>query len=387
MYDVAVVGAGPAGCAAAIHLARMGRFVLLVERSPAPRRKACGEGLFPRGVAELERLGVLKRLIDSSEPIRGLRFHAGNSMAEARLGSATRPAMGMRRGELERELMAEARRAGVDVRDGAAVAGLVVRERTAAGIRLRTNEAVEARLVIAADGLQSPLRRAVGLDRQPRGDRYGVAAHVRMANPPAGSVEVYFEDGYELYLTPVGDGLVNAAVLTRKEGMARFAGRLEDGYRELLAGHPAMADGFEVADRVLAAGPFASGARQAYRANVLLAGDAAGFFDGISGEGMSLALVSGRLAANAADEWLSSGSASPLRAYDRELARLRRNSELVARLSLVLGRWPWMACFAVGRLANPEAFTKLAAISSGEAGWATFGLPELSGLALRRHRG
>ena len=384
MYDVLVVGGGPAGCATAIHLARRGRRVVLIERTNEPQRKACGEGLFPVGVAELERLGVLDEVRIGSAEIDGLRFHAGGNVAEARLGLDRHGALATRRGALEGVLAEAATRAGVEIKRGLVVESFLVSNGRVAGVHLRgSTETVAARVIVGADGLHSRVRALVGLDGSRRGNRYGVSAHVRMGGGPRRFVEVYFERGYELYLTPAGDGIVNVAVLLRKPAMRQFAGRLNEGFAEFLSGHRAIESGFEIVDAPLAAGPFAATARRSWRANVLLVGDAAGFFDGISGEGMALALRTGGLAAEAIGEHLVSGSHEPFRAYERVQRAMRRNSGLLARMSLLLGHNERVARFAVGRLAsNPGAFTSLTAISGGERGWGSLRPRDIAGLLL-----
>src|SRR5213079_605304 len=126
----------------------------------------------------------------------------------------------------------------------------------------------------------------------------------------------FFEGGYELYVTPVGGRIVNAALLSRRAGMRRFAGDLAGEYARLLSAHRAFEGGFRLVDEPVAAGPFAAGCRRAWRANVVLAGDAAGFFDGISGEGMSVALASARDCAVAVDAFLRDGNHEHFRGYD-----------------------------------------------------------------------
>ncbi|MGH2610078.1 MAG: NAD(P)/FAD-dependent oxidoreductase, partial [Tepidiformaceae bacterium] len=115
------------------------------------------------------------------------------------------------------------------------------------------------------------------------------------------------------------------------------------------------------------AGPFDRRARRAFRGNVVLVGDAAGFFDGITGEGMSLALVSARLAAVAIREHLPSGSLAPFRRYHDQRRALARNSELLGRLTLFLGPRPGVARWSTRNLGRqPATFERLTAINSGE---------------------
>jgi menaquinone-9 beta-reductase len=147
----------------------------------------------------------------------------------------------------------------------------------------------------------------------------------------------------------------------------RFAGRLNKEYRELLAGYPQLA-GACLVDEPKVAGPFPRTSQRAWRANLVLAGDAAGFFDAISGEGMSVALVGARSCAGAISAHLQTGAYERLRDYDRQRRTLVRNSDLLARFSLLLGSRDWTARVAVRNLARrPEAFAKLVTINTGEA--------------------
>ena len=228
---------------------------------------------------------------------------------------------------------------------------------------------VRARVVVGADGLNSRVRRLAGLQTPRRGHRFGVAAHIRPNTAPEPFVDISVENGYEVYLTPVGDGLLNAALLTSRSTMRAFAGDLAGRYAELLRSHPALAAGFEVVDEPVAAGPFPAAARRAFQANVVLVGDAAGFFDGITGEGMSAALVSARFCADAVHAYVDGAGVGAFRTYDVQRRALVRNANLVGRLSLALASHPALARRAVRNLGRrPETFERLARISAGEMG-------------------
>jgi flavin-dependent dehydrogenase len=212
------------------------------------------------------------------------------------------------------------------------------------------------------------VRRLAGLSDRPHGDRYGVSTHVCLARPVDPWVHVHFARDHELYLTPVGPHELNVAMLTRKAGMHRFAGNLASAFESFISTHPAIPARSSPAGEVLAAGPFLRRARRAFRGNIVLVGDAAGFFDGITGEGMSLALVSARLAARAIIEHLGSGSVAPFRRYHDQRQTLARNSELLGHLTLLLGPRPRLARWSARNLARqPTTFERLAAIGSESA--------------------
>lgn len=366
MHDVLVIGGSLAGATTAIHLAEAGHDVVLLERHTSHRRKACGEGIFPQGVAELARIGLLDQLTEVSQSLGGVRFNAGGASVTAALGAG--PGLGAQRCALDTAVLERARAAGVDIRQGVTARKLLIENRRAVGVRTDADD-IRARVVVGADGLNSRIRREAGLDAEPHGNRFGISAHLRLPQEPAPLVDVFFEPGYELYLTPVGDSVVNAALLLRRPEMKRFAGNLACEYTATLRQHPALSAGFEVIDEPLAAGPFAARAKRAWRANVVLVGDAAGFFDGISGEGMSVALLSARACAEAVEAHLQGGVSDPFRAYDRHRRAIVRNSNLLARVSLALGSNPTLAHHAIRNLArHPVTFARLTAINSGELG-------------------
>ena len=364
MDDVVVVGASLAGAATAIHLRRLGHTVTLLDRAAFPRRKACGEGLFPSGLSALRDLGNFDDVIATGSPLHAVRFNAGPHAAIASLAGG--PGLGIRRELLDAALVDAARAAGVNVHTRTTVTGL--RRRAGRVEAVQTSDGlIPARAFVAADGLQSSLRRVAGLDAG-AGSRYGVTAHVTLAAQPQPLVDIYFERGFELYLTPVGGHDVNVALLLRKSAMRPFAGRVRETFSEMLQAHRAFDAGFTATDTPMVAGPFRRRCSRAWRANLLLAGDAAGFYDGISGEGMSAALSSAPGAARAVSRYLATGKYDAFRAYDARRRALVRNSDILAAASLALSRYHPVATLAIRNLSRrPQTFTRLVAVSSGAA--------------------
>ena len=164
IWDVAIVGGGPAGLAAAIEARRVGCSVVLLERQAFPVDKACGEGLMPTGLAALERMGVRAR-IPSSEcsPFGSIAYvqEDGRSV-EGRLPAPG--GLGIRRLALAEAMTTRAREVGVELHEDSAVRSHAI---DAQGVTLQTDARERrAQLLVAADGLHSPLRKAEGLERR-----------------------------------------------------------------------------------------------------------------------------------------------------------------------------------------------------------------------------
>ncbi|MDB4967272.1 MAG: Monooxygenase, FAD-binding protein, partial [Myxococcales bacterium] len=181
--DVAIVGGGPAGLAAAIGAARRGLGVVVLEKAGWPRDKACGEGLMPSGLRALDRLGVRALLDpDACAPFEGVRYiQEDGSFAEARFAASSGGGLGIRRSALSDALARRAEELGVTLRAGATVQRL---RRLSDGIELHLDkqDTLATKLVIAADGLASPRRHAEGLDMPARGSRrFGLRRHYRCA--------------------------------------------------------------------------------------------------------------------------------------------------------------------------------------------------------------
>ena len=349
-FDVVVCGGGPAGLAASISAAATGASVLVLEARGFPPDKACGEGLLPPAVLALERLGVLRHIGEADcRRFAGIRFiQEDGSSAEAPLPRGG--GLGVRRTVLVEALGRRAHDVGVVVRHHCAARRI---ERTPAGVLVDTESgAVTARLVVAADGLHSPLRRAAGLERPPaRRRRYALRQHYSM-RPWSDYVEVYVDALGEAVVTPVSDAAVNVNFVWEK-------GELEQPTIETLASRfPTLRARLHEAaaiSSVRGAGPMACGALRRTADRLVLIGDAAGFVDSISADGLSIAFNSALLLARGLPMALARGAGrSSLAGYERGQRRLFRSYWAVTngllwiaghararrRLIHALGRYP-----------------------------------------------
>jgi geranylgeranyl reductase family protein len=376
--DVVVVGAGPAGSSAAWHLARCGLDVVLLEKSEFPREKVCGDGLTPRGVQALHDMDV-----DTSTPgwvrRRGLRVHGGGRVAEIdwpRLASWPDHGLVRTRRELDALLADHAVRAGARLVTGTTVTeplldddGRVVGVHGEAGAG-REPVTWRAHLVVSAEGLSGRLAKSLGLLR--RTDRpLGVAVrrYVRSRRSDDDYLDIAFDltaDGPTRDCMPgygwifgMGDGTANVGYglldtrrgtgADRKAILRRWLDTFpaEDGLGEADALTPLRGAGLPMA---LSRGP-------AYTRGLLLAGDAAGTVSPCNGEGISYALESGRMAAEAAAAALAvpagAGREALLQRYPERL-----RAELGRHHRLGLGFLALLARPAVVRLATARGLRR-----------------------------
>ncbi|HEX9943750.1 MAG TPA: NAD(P)/FAD-dependent oxidoreductase [Thermoanaerobaculia bacterium] len=341
MTDLLVVGGGPAGLATAVRARLAGLSVTVLDRSHPPIDKACGEGLMPDAVARLREIGVEPR----GFPFRGIRYLDGEAVAEGLFPHAG--GLGVRRTELHEVLVRRAEEAGVVLRWGVKAVGLGT-----AGVE--TDQGTfAAHWIVGADGLRSRLRRWAGLEiGEGPVRRFGVRRHFAVA-PWSDFVEVYWGPACEAYVTPVDEREVGIALLW-SGGAADFDGLLEHfpALKERVAGVPAVS-------RDRGAGPLHQRVQAVRRGNVALVGDAAGYLDAITGEGLAVALHESA----ALVEAVTAGSAGDLDCYAAAHRRINRLPDFMTFLVLALERRPRLRARAIRALAaEPALFSRLLGI-------------------------
>lgn len=368
--DVVVIGGGPAGLGAAIALAGRGVSVLVCERAREPGNKPCGEGLLPSAVRELGRLGVPPaQLARVGRPLLGVRYLSGaGRCAESHFAEG--PGLGLDRRVLH-HLLSElaARTPGVKQQRGDARLSLNPQGACRVVLGDRT---LAPRLVIGADGLMSGTRKRAGLRAtRPLPHRYGVRQHFRV-RPWTDHVEVFWGSQAEAYVTPVGDHEVNVAFLwqSRDEVAVPGGARL---LPHLLARFPALNRRVRDAPALgeaRACGPLRVRVPQPARDGLLLLGDAAGYVDAVTGEGVGLAIAKARLLAHHLGPELSRRAGpiclSQLRPYLRAAQLLERSHVRLTRSLLMLRQAPHLLEAVIATLQrHPRLFRYLLTVNQG----------------------
>lgn len=328
--DVLVVGGGPVGLAAAIEARLRGLTATIVEPRQSAIDKACGEGLMPGALPALARLGVDPPGFD----LRGVSYRSAGRRVDHLFASGA--GRGVRRTALHDALADRARSLGVVmVRGKVDALQQDSQSVTAAGIR--------ARYLVAADGLHSTVRRLTGLERPvaARGRRYGVRRHFHV-EPQTDLIEVYWTPTVEAYVTPVGDGVVGIAMLGR-QGL---------DFEAALAGIPALASlvtGAEPASALRGAGPFRQSTTRRSLGRVLLVGDASGYVDAITGEGIRVGLAQAEAA-------IASVSQDDPQGYERAWRRRTRDFRMLTAGLVAAANSPVRSAIVPAAVALPRVF-------------------------------
>ena len=368
-YDAIVVGAGPAGSAIAILLAEHGHSVLLLDKAAFPRPKICGEYLSPEASRVLDRLGVLKAVdAAGAVPLRGMRITApdgtvleGRYPTEGPYRGYRDHALAIPRLHLDQILVERVKALPVDVRERHRVEDLLLDGRRVVGVRGvgPDGAAFEARslLVVGADGRQSLVARRLDLMEAHPLRRLALLTYVGGIGDFGDSGEIYVDPPDYAILNPVAPGTVSLSLVVPLEHAAPFSGKLEAFFHARLKQLDHLwprISAMRPLGPVMALGPLAYRVAPPCHAGVLLVGDAAGFYDPFTGEGIYTALRSAELAAEVTHGALARGDSSRavLASYWRARREAFRDKERVTRLLQVVIRRRWLANLVARRLAR-----------------------------------
>lgn len=371
MFDVIVCGAGPAGAVAAAVLARGGARVLLLDRARFPRPKLCGDTINPGSLALLQRLGMLAPVEPGALRLKGMIVTGEHGV---RVRCAYTPgvhALSIPRSDLDAAIADAAVAAGARFEQGIVrrpllddasrpcVRGVVIAGRDGQDLR------VPAPLVIAADGRRSHLAIPLGLARTPRHPRrWAIGAYFSDVEGLEPFGEMHVRRGQYLGIAPVPGGLANVCLVVPAGPRSTRGGEpsgLSDPASLLQRAinlQPALRERFARARRIgspVVIGPLAVDAASAGTDGLLLAGDAAGFIDPITGDGLRFAIRGGELAAQAALATLAGRLKEPHR-----------------RLTLVRAREfgrKWRFNRAVRRLVSSSASVEIAGVVASAVPW------------------
>jgi len=300
-YDTIVVGAGPAGSATACLLAKRGQRVLLVDRARFPRPKPCAEYVSPGAVGILERLGALSQG-DLGRWLDGMRIIAPSQAACLLTYGSRRAALSVPRLRLDSVLLGCATRAGAELREGYGVRGLLRNDEQSCvrGVVGADGARIEAQLVVGADGLHSVVARDLRL-RRPRHwpRRLGLTMHIEGVDWCERHGQMWVgRHGYAGVAPLDDDGLVSVGVVSAipsghlgdpKHAFWRVVRQFPQLEHRLARGRCASAP--------RGVGPLATRVRRCAGDGFALVGDAAGFFDPFTGEGIFRALRGAELLA------------------------------------------------------------------------------------------
>ncbi|MBA3440464.1 MAG: NAD(P)/FAD-dependent oxidoreductase [Pyrinomonadaceae bacterium] len=323
LYDAIIVGAGPAGTSAAIHLAMKGARVLLAEAKRFPRAKLCGEFISPECLVHFRRLGVMDEMIAAGGVELAETIFYGRQGRSLRVPSEWFAnggrALGLSRAEMDRRLINRARMIGVEVLEEAQAVGLIIEDNCVCGVQLKSDGVVRAyRSFVSVDAtgrgralVQYAARhKSVRLERsrkdvQPlsrkRASLVAFKAHLVDAQVARGCCEIYFYEGGYGGLSGVESGLSNLCFIASAEQVRKCGGDAERVMHEVVMRNRRAAQTLartRIASEWLCVAIESFGRRELVPADGLITvGDAASFIDPFTGSGMLMALESGELAA------------------------------------------------------------------------------------------
>ncbi|MUT65372.1 NAD(P)/FAD-dependent oxidoreductase [Paenibacillus sp. NEAU-GSW1] len=345
-YDAVIVGAGPSGSVLARLLALQGANVLMLDAAAFPRRKPCGESLNPGAVNRLSQLygdgklasfrGLLNAASIPFEMLSGWRLNSGGVTLEAEYPAGL-AGIGIRRESLDYWLVQQACDAGVQFEDRCRAERLLWENDRVIGTAARLHNGeqllISARYVAGADGIRSAMARSAKLSGFGKLRKAAMTARIKGVQGLNGKVELFVTGDTVIGLAPIGSGQANMTIALRSNQLLESAKIGKNGF--LMAQAQRIAElrerfsGAEIEGEVLTCGPFERIVQSNRYDGLLLTGDAAGYFDPMTGQGLYRAVRSAELAADALIEAMRTGSFAPLHRYERQ-----RNYEFAAPLRM-----------------------------------------------------
>lgn len=365
-FAALIVGAGPAGSATALRLARGGHGVLMIDKARLPRDKCCSEYASPATLQEIAALGLRHQLDSRPWTALGGTTVVGprGSQLSGRFADTVPLPSGTTGKALPRLLFDAmlhnaARDAGAQLRDATRLIGWQRRADGGFAVTLECDgrpEVVTARLIVGADGLRSRVARLAGLSRQGAIKRIAFVAHVQGVKGMNDSAELHVGRHGYLGLNPIDARTTNVAVVVSTRDATAARGGATAFFWQQVKSFPAVAyrvSSGDIVRKVLTTGPFDRHCRSSTADGIALVGDAADFFDPFTGEGIRSALVGARLLIDQVEPLLSRDAAIT----SRRLAGYRRarRQEFTGKwfFERVLGYamlWPWLFDSALHRL-------------------------------------
>jgi flavin-dependent dehydrogenase len=384
MVDVVVAGAGPAGAVTALCLARAGVRVLLVDRARFPRNKLCGDTLNPGAMAVLRSLGLAGPVESRGVTLAGMTVTGpGGVGVEATYAGGLR-GYAIRRRDLDAHLVEAAAAAGAQVEFGARVRAPIVdahegRARVR-GVELAARNRrmrLPARITVAADGRRSTLAFGLSLARHPvRPRRWAIGTCVEGLAGMRARGEMHIRPGHYLGLAPLPDGTTNVCLVTAdRSALANPGAALEAALRgdRLLRDR---ATGVRHVSALTTLGPLAVDVAACGVDGLVAAGDAAGFVDPMTGDGMRLAVHGACLAAAAVlAEFEGSDVPAWRRLAEARRAAFARKLRVNRALRQMVAVKTVVRAGALGARVAPGVLRRLVAFSGDEAFAARWRLP------------